>query len=787
MKHLNKKLMRDLWQSRGQFISVLVIVIIGVMFYSGINSTFRNLSEASEKYYREYRFGDLWADMVKGPESIEEKLEAQPYVELATGRVIQDVKLDISGENADIRIITLPDKKQDVVNDIMMKTGRYFSDSGNNQCLVEEEFFKSNQLKIGDFLSPIINGSEVKLQVVGTVKSPEFVYPIKDASELVPDNKRFGIVYVKKSFGQAIFGFNGAINNVSLILKEGTDIDKAKDDVEKLLKAYGASEIIKGEDQISNRMLTEEMKGLKSMGGAFPVVFFIVAAVIIYITMGRMVENQRTQIGVLKAFGFSNFQVLCHYLSYSVFIAVLGSIIGAVFGVFLGKGFTDLENMYFNLPPADMKLYPQLVLPASGLTLAFCLLAGYNSCKRIFRIMPSEAMRPKAPMKGKKILLERIRVLWQSLGYSWKIILRNIFRYKRRALLSSIGVIFATAITVIAFGMSGSINFLIDQQYNNIQNYDVKIGFSKFISLEELGEIRSLPHVAKLEPVIETGVEISNGWRKKDTGFTALVNRPEIYKVVDKDGKPEELYDNGILIPQKMAETLGVKPNDTVYVKPFLPGKEEREIQVKGIIAQYLGSSAYSSIEGFNYLAGEGRIANGAVIKLDSPDNENQVVEELRDMPMVYSVQSKSESLNNLQKNMAAMSSMVGVMIVLAAVLSIAVIYNIATINIFERQRELATMKVLGFKDNEVRNLIFNENYMITLFGVILGLPFGLWLGNYMMNMYDTDAYTIPFITGPGTYILSGALTVLFTVLANVTLMKKIRKIDMVEVLKSNE
>ncbi len=787
MDILNRKLVRDLWQAKGQFISVLIVVIIGVMFYSGINAAFKNLSGASEKYYREYRLGDLWAAFYKAPESMEEKIKSLPFVKMATGRVVQDVKIGISGENAVVRLITLPDEKRDIVNDIMITSGRYFSNADSNQCLVEEGFFKAHNLKIGDYISPVINGIEVKLKVAGSVKGPEYVYTIKDGSELVPDNKRFGVVYVKKSFGQAILGFDGSINNLTMLFHEGTDVDKAKDDVKKALKEFGVTGIVERENQISNKMLSEELKGLKSTGGAFPVIFFIVAAVIIYITMGRMVENQRSQIGVLKAFGFSNLQVLLHYLSYSVVIAILGSIIGAIFGMFLGKAFTELENTYFNLPAADMKMYPELVIPASMLTLIFCLLAGYNSCKRAFRIMPSEAMRAKAPLKGKKIFIEKIAVLWGNLGYRWKIILRNVFRYKRRALLTSIGVIFATAITFIAFGQMDSINFLIDQQYSNIQNYDIKVNFTKFLNIEELSHIKNISHVAKLEPVVETGVEISNGWRKKDIGFTALISSPEIYKVTDKDGNPVKLPDNGILIPDKLSRTLDVRPGDMVHIKSFLPAKEKKEIQVKGVIAQYIGSSVFNNIDSMNYLTGEGRIANSAVIKIDSSSNEKQVMDKLKEMPAVGSVQSKTDSLNNLMKNMGSMSSFVGVMIVLAAVLSIAVIYNIATINIFERQRELATLKVLGFKDGEVRSLIFNENYLITLFGILVGLPFGKWLGNSMMSMYETDAYSFVFVAGTGDYFLAAILTVVFTVLANLILMKKIRTISMVEVLKSNE
>lgn len=784
---LLKKLIRDIKEAKGQFISILVIVTIGVAFYSGINATFMNLSEASEKYYSEYRFADLWVDLYKAPESIIDRIESLSYVKMVTGRIVQDAKMDISKANVTVRLITLPDKKEEIVNDVVIKSGKYFSEDQSNQCLVEEGFYTAHNLKRGDDIYPIINGKEVKLKVAGSVKSPEFVYVLKDGSEIMPDNTKFGIVYIKNSFGQAIFGLNGSINSISVILANGTDVEDAKDNIKKVLKNYGVADVIKKDDQISNSMLSQEMKGLKSTGGTFPVIFFIVAAVIIYIMMGRMVENQRAQIGVLKAFGFSNFQVLAHYLSYSAFIAIIGSILGAIAGMYLGIGFTNLENAYFHLPPADMKVYPELVLPASILTLFFCLLAGYNACKIVFRIMPSEAMRPKAPKSGKKILIEKIKLFWRNLSYSWKIILRNLFRYKKRALMTSVGVVFSAAIILIAFSMKDSIDFMVKQQYDNIQNYDIKVNFTRFLNDKELAGIRSITHVSSIEPVIEAGVEISNGWRKKNVGFVGIIEKPEMYKVTDKNGEQVKLPHKGILIPEKLAEVLNAKPNDIVYIKSFLPGKEKKETYVKGIVAQYIGLSAYSSIDNTGNILGEGFCANAAVLKLDSSIYEKEVMDKLKDIAGVSSIQSKSDSLNNLLKNMASMNSSMGVMIILAAILSIAVVYNIAAINIFERQRELATLKVLGFRINEVKKLVFNENYIITVFGMILGLPLGVWLGSCMMAMNSTDAYSFPFVTSLQSYVYTIILTLVFTAMANLVLTKKIKNIDMISVLKSNE
>jgi putative ABC transport system permease protein len=784
---LNKKLLRDLWRQKSQFISALIIVILGVMFYSGLNSAYLNLERASERYYEENRFAHLWVNVLRVPENMVEKVQGLPFVEMAAGRVVEDFNIEISDQNAVVRLNTLPDEKQETVNDIVLRTGRYFSQGEQSECLVEESFYQAHNLSLGEYLYPIINGRKVKLKVVGSVLNPEYVYAIKDSTELMPDNSKFGVVYIKESFGQSVLGYDGAINSLALTVKKGTDLAKAKDELEKLFKQFGLLALIDRDSQMSSKMVSEEIKGIKAVAGAFPVVFFIIAAAIIYISLSRMVENQRPEIGVLKAFGFSDRQILFHYLSYPGLIAIVGSIIGSLLGMLLGIGYTELIGMYFKFPAIQPEMYPQLVIPASVLVLFFCLLAGYTSAKGILKIMPSEAMRPKAPLQAKKIPLESISFIWRNLSNSWKMTLRNIFRYKRRAFLTSIGIVFATAVVLFALAEKNSIDFLIQEQYTNIQNYDLKVSFSKFLTLEELNQLKSISQIAELEPVIETGVEITNGWRQKSVGFTALVTNPEMYKVVDQNGRSVQLPPSGILIPEKLAKELGVQETDTVYLQSYLPGKDKKEVKVRGIIAQYLGTSAYSHLDTAHKILGEGQVANTAVIRLKPNSQIDEVVKNIQEMAAVNSVLSRTDALDNLVKNMEVMTSAIGAMIVLAGIMAGAVIYNITTINIFERQRELATLMVLGFKDKEVGSLIFNENYSITVFGILLGLPLGKWLGSSLMAAFETDAYTFPFVVEPESYFLTAFIILLFTFLANKALSKKIKNIKMVKVLKTNE
>jgi len=789
MAVLFKKLLRDFNEAKGQFTAILIIVAIGVMFYTGINATFRNLSEAKDKYYKKYRFEDIHANLYYAPENIVQKVKQEINgVKMADGRIVQDVKMYLYGKYITVRIVSLPDSRREMVNDIVIKSGRYFSGDESNQCLIEEQFFKANNLSVGNMVKPIINGMEVKLKVVGKVASPEYIYPVKDGSEIIPDYKKFGIIYVKKSFAESIFGMNGSINNICLTIDEGINSKDVKDKLDKLTRKSGIKEIVERKDQLSNRMISDEIRQLMSSGSSFPIVFLLVAAAIIYIVMGRIVENQRTLIGVMKAMGYGNFQVLSHYLLYSIIVGVAGSVIGSILGLYFGMFLTRFESQYFNLPLSGVKMYTGLIIPASIITLFFCILAGYNSCKAVFGIMPAEAMKAKPPKTGREIFIEKIGILWNKFDFSLKMTIRNIFRYKKRAALTSIGIIFATGIVLVGLCVKNSIDYAIDMQYLKSSKYDIKVDFTKFLNSQEIKMIRHIPHVVKLEPLVETGIEISNGWRKKDIGLTAVIDNPELFIVVDEKGNTVRLPPKGIMISEKLKRILGTEVGENLSLKPYIPNKDDKNpLTLKGIVPQFIGLNAYCSYENIKGLIGEGDIANSAVLKIDDVKNQESVMSRLKDIPVAGAIQSKNDTLKNVRESMEVASSFTGIMLVVAIILAMAVIYNITTINIFERQKELVTLKVLGFKDSEINRVVFNENILITVFGIILGLPFGRLLGVIMTKSNETEFYSLPAVFKASDYITAAVLVLICTILTNFILSKKIKILDMVEIMKSRE
>lgn len=787
MNILYKKMVRDLWKTKGQFLAILVVVTLGVMFYTSINAIVLNLKIASEEYYEDYQFEDISLMLGKSPKGLVKTVEEVPGVKLATGRIIQDVKMEISEFNTIVRLITLPDSRENIVNDITLTDGSYFSEENLNQCIIEEQYFRTHKLQIGDVIEPIINGKKVKLKIVGAAKGPEFVYPRRDGSQIMPDTKKFGIVYIKESFSQGIFDYKGSINNICLNVYDGADIKEIKEDIRQIARKYGVIEIVERKDQLSNNMLQAEMDELQAMGSIFPIVFFIAASAIMFIMMGRMVEQQRTLIGVLKAIGLTDLQVLAHYLSYSFLIGIAGSIAGSVTGMFLGQYLTIVENQFFNLPLKGVRLYPSLILPAALLTLLFCAISGYMSCKKVFRIMPSEAMRAKAPKTGKAILIEKIRFLWNKLNYNWKMVMRNVFRYKTKTVLTSVGIAFSAAIVVTGFGLNDSINYMIDNQILKSLNYDIRVDFSKYIKKEDLSYIRNISNVKKVEPILETGVKIKNGWRSRDIGYTEVQTNNELYRIIDKQGDEVTLSGKGVVVPEKLGKELGIKAGDKIYLEFPAEKKDKKEVKVSGIVPQYMIFSIYGSMENTKMVFGEYETVNAALIDVWDKQKQKQVEDELKNLGAVKFVESRDDRVSDMREFMGAMSLISIICIFAAALLAIAVIFNISSINIFERQKELATLKLIGFKRHEVQNIIFNENILITLFSIMLGLPLGSMLNKIVLSLMVVEDYSFPTLVNTRSYVLTAIITIIFTLSANFTLTKKIDSIDIVEALKDRE
>lgn len=789
MKVLHRKLARDLWRMRGQALAVALVVLSGTASYITVASAYRNLLLTRDTYYDQYRFADFFIKIERAPLSAVERLAALPNVRRAEGRIVQDVTVDAGGDDPRTgRISSLPDRPDHALNGIYLATGRYFRPGALNEVIVSDSFADANHLRLGDTIEATVESRKHRLRVVGTALSPEYVYMIRSAQELMPDPERFGILWVSRSFAEMAFDMDGACNDIVGTVADAGALDRTLEQAEKLLKPYGVFAKFKAEDQISNRFLSDEITGLGVSARVTPTLFLGVAAMILFVLLNRMVRQERTQIGLLKAYGHTNLGVALHYVQYALVLGVAGCAGGAIVGQFLSRGLVQLYVKYYSFPVLRSQVFPDVMVSAFAITVAFSTLGAVAAAWKAATIEPAEAMRPQAPRYGHRTLIEFIPALWRRVGFIDKMIFRNIARYRFRAGLSVFGLLIASALLLVGFFTMDSLRYMISFQFERVQREDVRVALEREVGKAGLYELGRFANVRQAEPVLQYPFEAVHGWRTKDIGITGLPQNGELLGLINTAGQPIDVGPGGLVLGSRLAEDLGVAPGDVVRLKPLM-GRitSERDVAVTQVVQQYFGSGAYMNIDALSRLLDEPFAMNAALLRMD-PGTGRELGRRLKDYPGVAAVDIKEDARaaieNTLEESMGIMN---GMLTFFAGLIAFSIIYNSTMVSLMERQRELASLRVLGLSVQEVGSILYRENTLLAVIGIALGIPAGMGLSRLLVTAYDTELYRLPFYIAPKTYMLTVGLSLLFVVLANLAVRRRIQRLDLVEVLKERE
>lgn len=789
MSVLIKKTSREIKHSKGQFIALLTIVSIAVAFMVCMGTVFKNLNDSKESYYRDYNICDYQANVFNFPKDklYELKLNDQNIKEVE-GKIIGETQIEIDTKNITLRVVSyLGQKKENIINEIYMVEGNYFTKNGERECIVEEQFYKAHNLSIGDSLKISVNGTEYSLKIIGVGKTPEYVYPIKNEEQLIVDNDKFGIIFCEETLMNEMFNMNGNINQIIMKFKNEANNEELKVKIDEYLKEYGIIESVLLKDLLSNSMLESEFTELESLGLSFPIAVLIIAMAIMYIIISRIIKNQRNQIGIMKAIGFKNSKILLSYLYYCISVAIIGSIIGVLLGCVFAKYLVDIENAFFNLPLVAISPDISTVFIAFISTIGLCILAGIISTKNIFKILPSEAMRVKNDIVGKKIMLEKCKGLWSRFSFVTKMVFRNISRNKVRVILTCLGMIFATSLVLVGFGMSDSINYLISQQDTQVIKYDLKVDMTSNVESSFLDTIKNIKGVKNVEGLFEGPVVVSKDDQEKGVILRILEKNQELSPIINKKNEKIDVPSDGIVIPKTLAEDLDLVENDKIYIDIYYPVTKKIECKVGKIVEQYIGFNIFCDEEYISELLNADVGFNSIVIKLDSQDNSNSIISQIKTIDKVKLVETKEDIINSYKKITDTMNVMIMFCFVMALILALAVIYNITSINMAERISDITTLKLIGFKDRILSKIIIRENMIITIFGIVIGLPLGYLFTNYMMSMVNMESFSLPTYVNIISYIFTAIIVFVFTYLINLFFNRKISKIEVSQQLKVRE
>ncbi|MCB1625074.1 MAG: ABC transporter permease [Pseudomonadales bacterium] len=787
MTSLMRKLSRELWQLRGQMISIAFVVATGIMTVVTMRGSYETLIDAQQAYYRDTRFADVWSAVKRAPDLLRREIEALPGVAAVATRVSFYATLDLEGLDAPAQghFISLPEHGRPVVNDIRLRSGRYVAPGTADEVIVSEKFAQARGLLPGDSIRAVINGRARDLDIVGIAISPEYTYAVPPGS-LYPDDQRFGILWMSREVLGPAYDMDGAFNEVMLRLAPDANEDAVIARLDALLDRYGGLGAYPRAEQPSHLILQGELDQNRVMGTAIPAVFLGVAAFLLNLVLGRLIRTQRGEIAVLKAFGYRDREVGLHYLLFALVAVVAGAILGSFAGVWLGQAYINMYGKYFDFPNLHYRLSLPLLLLAIGVSLVAAIAGAVAAVRQAIALPPAEAMRPEAPARFHAGWLERTG-LTAWLPSAGRMILRNLERKPIQSLLSSLGVALSVAILIIGLFMFDGVKFMMNLQFRVIQREDLTLSFDEPRDAAVIDDFRHLKGVTRVEAFRTVPVRLRAAQREHQVSINGMEPDGELRRIVAASGRVHPLPLEGVVLSEILAKKLQVTTGDTLQIDVLEGLRNKRSVAVVGIVEDFLGMSAYMNRDSLQRLVGGPRMISGGYLSV-AADARRELERELKNLPAVAGVASPASMLESFEKQMAdSLFVAIGFLLGFASVIAIGVVYNGARISLAERGRELASLRVMGFRRRETAVLLLGEQAVITLLAIPIGWLLGYGLSIAVASSLQTETYRIPFMISSATYLISAAITLVAAVASGAIVKRRVDRLDLVAVLKTRE
>jgi putative ABC transport system permease protein len=787
MTALNRKLLRDLLAMKAQAFAIAMVVAAGVAMYVMYLSNFESLRATQSAYYERQRFADVFASLKRAPLRVAADIAAIPGVSALETRVVASVTLDLDQieEPATGRLVSIPANRRPRLNDLFLRRGRWIEPGRADEVLASEGFVDEHGLNPGDRVPAVINGRLRHLTIVGVALSPEYIYSIRPG-ELVPDNARYGIFWMDEKALAAAFDMEGGFNDVVLGLAPGASEEEAIARLDRLLEPYGGLGAIPRALQISHWMVESELAQLQNFGFLLPMIFLLVAAFILNVALTRALALQRPQIASLKALGYANAAISWHYLKWALAIGLTGVAIGVAGGAWLGTLVISLYNDFFRFPELLFSVPLHVVVGATALTLVSAGAGAFSSVRRAVRVPPAEAMRPEAPARYRRTILETPFVA-RRLGNAGRMVLRNVLRHPLRAAASIFGIAFAVAVLMVGLVFNDAIEHLIQTQFWDAERQDVTINFVEPRGDEARHALARMPGVIAVEPQRNVAVRIRSDYRQRYLAVTGVPPSPRFKRIVDRDGRPVRLPPTGVVLSLMLAQALGVEPGDTVSLDVLEGHRPVRDVTVAGVVDDILGLSAYMDLQSLHALMREGDVATGALLLVD-PTQEARLSAELKATPAVAGAGFKRAVLRSFRDTMAAnMGLTIFVNLLFAGIIAFGVVYNAARVSLSERSRELASLRVLGFTRAEISLILIGELALLTLVALPVGGLFGYSLSAAIVGSIESEVYRFPLYVSRQAVAWAFLGIIAAAVTSSLLVRRQLDRLDLVAVLKSRE
>ncbi len=780
-KILLRKTVRDLKKNRAQTIALITVVALGMLSYVAAAGAFRDLDTSYQHTYDQTHFADVTFAVAGAPESVLEEITRVGGVAAVTGRLVIDAGYQLpGGEPIRARLIGLPPDQHPEVNDVLLLDGRYFDSGEEEVVLLESHFADYYDIKPGDKVTPIINGTVTLLEVAGTVASPEYLVVSASRQNILPSARSFAVLFLPISALQTSFGMEGTVNDIAVLFDEGAGQETAITAIESILSPYQLESTLLQADQPSNAALRLDLDGFREVALLMPIILLLVAAASIYIMLGRTVLAQQQQIGLMKALGYHNRTVLVHYLAYALVIGLIGTVVGLLLGLLLSRQITLVYAQELGIPLVESRVYADLALSGASLSLLFAAAAGLGPARGATRRTPAEAMYvdpSTAQMTGRHSFVER----WLPLPLPWRLPLRNVFRARRRTISNVIGIVFAFILILMTFSWVDSMQYMLAQTFEEIARWDVSAQFNSPQSETLLADITAWDGVNAVEPAIVLPATVRANGQQKDIVLTAFAPEQQMHilNLTEEIDQTAALGKGKIILTPALTNDLELATGDEVMVNTALG---ESTFTLSANSDEMAGEVAYIDLAEIQDLV-PAPIFNFVYVQAD-PSLARQVKQELYQLPGVGMAQLRSDARSDIEQLVGLFLAFAGIMVILALAMAFALLFNTMTVSVLERQRELATMRAIGAGRRRLVGQLALESLITWLLALIPGMVLGYLLAVQVGKVFSSELFNFTIVILPRTYAITALGILLTMLLASWPAFRRISRLNLAEATK---
>ena len=764
MKRLSKKRLRDIKQNKMQFFNIFIMVFLGVFVFAGIHAYMDGMEKSADNYYKNNNFQDIWLSGENFSDEDLEKVKNTENVKDAERMLTINTEL----ENKDGVTLDTNFIESNNISKMYVVDGEEFS-KDKKGVWFDSYLAKNLDLKVGDEITFTYQNMKITEKIAGLVNTPDHVYFVKDDTEIFPTHKNYGFIYL--SINELPQGMPEIFNQIIVDVDNTDKTQETKADLENNIKSAVA--VTDRESSVSYKGYNSEIEEGTTYSGVFTFLFLFIAVLSVTTTMNRFVKKQRTQIGTLKALGFKNRKIINHYVGYGFIISLIASLAGLFVGKYtLGTFFLNTEMSYFEVPVYNTVLIPAVYILAT-VVVALITLVTYLSCRSILKESAVEALRLEIPkVKNTKFDLTTKGIFKKaSISTRWN--LRDIGRNKGRSLMAIVGITGCTMLMLCAFGMMDTMKSYLSWEFDKISNFEYKLSLSNNYTNEQFTSIIEKYGNQTSESF---GIEIKNG-DKKETNTLTVNDAPDKLKYTNHSKEYMDLKDDGIYITEKLSEKYDLKVGDEItwhifgddnwYTCKIAGLNRDPQNQQLNMTRKYFESL------GFTYRAD--------VLYTDDDLSNTKTIDG------VDTIQSIANLKQGMESMLETVQMMIVLLIVVSAILGFVIIYNLGILSFTEKQYQFATLKVLGFKDKQIKNIFVKQNLWLTVVGIVFGLPFGFLMLDYIFKSALGDNYDFNAYISLVSYLYATLGSLVVSVVVNKVLSRKVKSIDMVSSLKGNE